>query len=215
MRRKWYRKVRRIRRNFDPVILGQTKAGFILAAALVAFWLVGTEAHAALDNPGSAENQYFKLEWSYDLAHGNGNFILGIKNPAEGNIYDNIKINAFRFNTLGRHITSIQEATGIPTTFYPPTIFEIANQHYNDIVVFPSVQFHADSQTHLQFNMTFQTTGVALLPTQICVSGYHTMVPALVMDFLTVQTIPEPTSVTNLFLGAVGAIAGLWRKAGL
>ena len=63
--------VRRWARTFRPVVLGQMRLGFVVAAAIVLMWQLGQSVKAA-ENPGSSENDYFRLEWDYNLGAGTG-----------------------------------------------------------------------------------------------------------------------------------------------
>jgi len=67
----------------DPVFLGQTKLSFLTAAILIALWSAGKDAHASIpDAIGSQENQYFKLDWAYDLNEGTGEFTFSLKDDS-------------------------------------------------------------------------------------------------------------------------------------
>jgi hypothetical protein len=222
MRRILRRKFRRLIRTIQPVVLGQTRIGFLLAAGLVGLWLAEKDAHATTQpqSSGSSENSYFKLEWDYDLAGGTGNFLFRIKDASANNPFTSFDINQLYFSTTGVDLSSIKGPGGTSCTIYKwQETGSDGRTIYHYPVAHAGIHIQADpaDQRTFQFDLTFPTTGVRLQDSFMGLGsavGYSpmTFLYPSPMNFVTIQSIPEPASIATLGLGAAAAAAGLRRK---
>ena len=211
-RRTWRRFTRKLRRWFDPVELGQTRGGLFLAAVIIAGWQLCAPVRAE-SSFGVSENDYFRLDWYYDLDAGWGTMgLMRICGWPYELILDDVS-----FVTGGAPFEWIKCDGN--DAFGPPTL--VGNQQgiplyeYDALGPFSLVP----SMSACRMFLRFDTENAALRETELRYQGYglsaggglgvpFTSDP---LPFVTIQTIPEPAAVATAALGAA-ALAALNRK---
>lgn len=192
-------------RAAEPVDLGQTRGGIVVAALLLVVWQVNTVAWSDVVNPGFSENDYFRLEWDYDLAAGAGTFIL---TPDDDPDILGIWLETAHFSTWGIPFDSIT-IDGQPAPF--------GFEHLGDDRYAYSLQSDMYFEDPLAVDVTFPVTKIRLLSTQFdydgmvsSVAGPFVMWPSS-MNFVSIQQIPQPAAVSLLGVGAAAAAAFMRR----
>ena len=207
-RRSWLRLARKLRKTLDPVNFGQTRAGLITVAILIAGWQLSTPARAELVR-GESENHYFRLEWAYELDYGYG--LLGLE--PNGGWPNSLLLDDVSFVTAGTPFEEMEyqgrQVFGPPT----PAGVEHGLQLYEYSLLNPFVLPAAMSACYI--SLRFDTTNVAVRETELNYQAYGAnsaggIVMPLLSDplpFVTVQTIPEPSAAAALTLAAIALTA--------
>lgn len=193
--------MRKILRYVQPVELGQTRGGFVVAAILIALWQLGGTALADPLNPGFSENQFFRLEWEYEISAGKGLWRI---TPDDDLDPDQNLLTAASFITKEIVFDSIT-LNGAPAPFgVTPLGDEIYRYSLtNDIVL----------DTVIELHVTYPQDNVGLCSTEFEYDGLLSAAlpktPFLpgAMNFVTIQQAPEPAAVSLLGIGAAAAAA--------
>jgi len=224
------RTARRFLRAYGPVETGQTKAGFVIAAVLVALWLVGRPIAAqATPITGSSEDQHIRVEWLYDLNDGYGVISLWTKTDSPDGL---MAIAMKKLNFATRGLTFSTMAGNLGTALDPPQFDGIQGGRavyryggmYDDICFpFVSAVFYSLTPEPLVAAVTFPKNGIEVFNTTL---GYEadiapiqsSMQPAGIfansLNFVSVQTIPEPPAAGLLVAGGAAIAASRRRKRG-
>lgn len=179
-----------------PLMLAKTRGGLVAAVGLLAAWQFSSSAAADVMNPGYSKNEYFRLDWYYDLPRGSGHFTISSE------AYPQMIVWQLEFMTLGVRFDTIHVA-GEPAPFRVTPVGD--DFEYS---LLPSMYFDRE----LRFDVTFPSTGVGLAESSLTSTMSAVVgpfVPRSSVDFVTIQTIPEPAAVSML---AVGAAALLTRR---
>jgi hypothetical protein len=227
---------RRIRRICQPVILGQRALGFWAAAILIFCWQgTRTLQAAALAPQGYSENDNIRLEWDYDLAAGTGTLWIHsveeilyfgkISLYTKGMTLDSITVTSNPENTYfaGPMDAGTEDGQNLHEYAYENPMAEdpfwrwypgfwglsavtaCFHQEWNN----PSVVYDYPAR----IDVTFPAEGVGLYESKLDYSGLLSGAPGLVfladqqIPFVSVEAIPEPSTVALLGLGAIGAAA--------
>lgn len=220
------RKIRRSLRTFQPLVLGQIPLGFFVAASLVLLWQAGTPLRAAT-NSGFSEDEYIRIDWEYDLADGTGSFSFSNVNT---NGYARF-VDFLSFDTAGVALDSItQDLTHYDPVcpgMYPgtPEFDDPApGGTENGLTLYShklrsghALALSSDTIWPVLFNVTFPTVGVELRETAIEYAGrlsgmYPLLIPQTNMDFVTIQSIPEPSAIASMGLGGAAGAARRRRR---
>lgn len=201
------RMTRKMLRGVQPVELGQSRGGFVVAAVLIAFWQLGGTAAADAVNPGFSENDFFRLEWEYDLSAGEGLWRI---TPDEDLSPINNLLTDASFYTQGVTFDTI-ELDGEPAPFGAIDVGDGTFKY--------SLMLSAFALDRLfEFRVTFPRQNVGLYSTEFQYEGLlSAAVPAPMpvigsMNFVTIQQIPEPAGVALLGVGAAAAGAYAGRR---
>ena len=111
-------RIARLHRAGNPVSLGQSRAGFVLAALLVASWQLSTPAQADVASQGSSYNEYFRIEWNYDMDHGLGVIRLA---PWGEHLWRERVLEHGRFITAGLPFSILDDGEFDHDVYGPPT----------------------------------------------------------------------------------------------
>ena len=195
MRRLWKQTIRKSRRLAQPIILGQIPLGFYLAAGILFFWQLSQPALAQVKT-GSSQNQYFRVEWMYDLGQGTGLITFH-------SLYPNrfIDLRDVRIQTVGVPLTNLRASTlfGIPSfrsyQSGQPDAFGRFNYNYLTLSAVPLQMFttpgwEVTSEISFEFPTQNVTTNNSLLYFCGSLSGMGQALSGN-MDFVSVQAIPE------------------------
>ena len=195
----------------QPVELGQTPLGFLLAALMVLLWQTGRPALADPVNPGFSENDYFRLEWDYDLPAGTGT--IRFTPDYEHGTYG-LLLETADFTTKGLLFNSITIG-GVPA---PYSVVPLGSDLYKYFLL-SDLQFAGP----LDIDVTFPGFGVEPYSTGLGYEGTATAsafpsplpIPPMTMNFVSIQTIPEPPAATALLavVAAAGVYAGRRRDS--
>lgn len=192
----------------------------LLLVSFVSLWLVTGRAIADPLASGQSENDDVLLTWDYSLDSGEGTFTFQTKpRVPESEI---LWLDELRFDTAGLDFDTI-ETSGVE--YGPYNIYVLSRivgvEGVRAIVQHEVFKWGWDSFTAsagLTFHVTFPTDGVQLRAEQFEYDGYTASgshgVPSPLsgeVDFVSIQTIPEPASVAGLALGAAGLL-GLRRR---
>lgn len=211
-------RIRRFVRSVRPIRVGQTSSGLVVAAALILLW--GLEQPVAAGTvTGSSENQYFRLNWEYDLEAGAGGLQLLPKDiPGADRLY----VDYAWFTTHGVRLWDGSHIRD--NDWYGPE--QVGTENGQSVYMYDRNGFYdltdpVTSAASFCF-MTFPKTGVTLVPGQLNLWGRVTALDGtgmssivasfepLVMDFVTVQAIPEPGTIA--LMGVAAAVAGAVGK---
>lgn len=192
---------RNFRQLLDPINLGQTRAGFIIAAIFVACWQLGQTALADASNPGYSENEYFRVDWDYNFAAGTGVIIFSTDDPD----LDIITLREADFLTHGARFNTIRiDGSGAPYTWRALVDEWYRYQLYHDI--------DFGLYDPLQLDVTFEAGALKPLPTDLTYCGtvasaapFPLVIPPSTMNFVTIQPIPEPPGAAALAAVAMAA----------
>jgi len=211
-----------LRKVCDPVELGQSRGGLVLAAVLIACWQLcaPVQAAPAPDASGFSENDYFRLEWDYDLDRGTGTIRFRALRDDGSWHYDDILLDHTQFTTRGLPFSSILGDAGQPL-FDPPTFAGMQGglPLYAYDLLAPYYLGHPDYP--MPIRVTYPTDGVELRATEFNFEGYRftlsgvagpgILIPPEPMAFVTIQPIPEPAAAAALAAGA-GALLATQRR---
>jgi len=213
--------VRRMMRICRPLHLGQVPAGFFLAAGLILLFQFARPAKAVTAS-GYSENDYFRIDWEYDLTAGTGILSLSTDHPE-----DYVNLDTFRFFTLGMTFTGITDRNGI-TQFADPSLtgqIDGKSLYQYDLKANNSIDIFGNSnRTPAKiFDLTFAPQSAELYATQVncagllsgfagLLSGANAVLMSTEMEFVSIQSIPEPATLVTLGVGAAMAAASLKRK---
>jgi MYXO-CTERM domain-containing protein len=204
-------RARRFISEYQPVGLGQTRTGYVLAAALVALWMVERPV-AAEAVWGANENQHIRIEWFYfwEPNHYESTVLFQLKDdPTDG--LRPLALREVRFYTLGLPFEQ-QWLSESWTLEGPYSVGVLGGQTlYEYTCLGPS----ATPVDHYALSAIgrWRSEGAGLFNTQasytIAVtpddgSGGGWSVNGT-LDFVSVQAIPEPPSAA---LGLFAAVAG-------
>ena len=117
-----------------PIQMAQTRRGLMLAALLILGWQSSQTVLAAVANPGFSENDFFRVEWDYDLANGVGQIRFRANSegmtvfftdywglgPGLEHNWSTIWIDVLEFRTYGVSFDSV--TAGNPGLFQNPTL---------------------------------------------------------------------------------------------
>jgi hypothetical protein len=196
-------------RALSPIDLGQTKPGLLAAAVLLGLWQLGATASARQTNPGHSENNYFRVDWDYDLAGGTGLIRITENLPFDPNtavfLFDQ-----FDFTTFGQKFDRI----GVVENF----------SRFREDPIGDDFRYSPDPYLHFINGLTvfveFPSEGLKLVETGLDYEGhgYYSqsttffpfVIPPSAMNFVSIRAIvPEPASALSLLLGAIvtGAVS--------
>jgi hypothetical protein len=203
-----------LRKACNPVALGQTRGGLVLAAVLIACWQLSVRT-LAQDAVGYSENDYFRLEWEYALDEGTGTIRLsGVGDW----LWRTGVVEHGRFTTAGVTFDSNLWHGHDEEVFGPPTYQgnEEGRPVYEYDLLNPLFLCYGDV---VQIDVTYPSEGVELRAAEFDYEGYTLSAPGPVIPippgevpFATVQTIPEPSACATLGLGAAAIAAVLRRR---
>jgi hypothetical protein len=218
MKKAWMRRLRRI---CQPMILGQRSLGFWMAAILIFCWQGTRTAQAALSPQGFSENDYFKLDWDYDLSAGTGIIWISSKLPQYPISPDFMEFSAMSLYTRGMTLNSIinNDDSGFNApvnigTENGKTLYEYAYAKPYPDNWLSAISFFKDffSEKKVQIEVTFPTAGVGLYDSKMDYSGqYFNSALGMVIlaeqqiPFVSVEMIPEPAAIALL---GIGGLAG-------
>lgn len=216
MSKKW---IRRFLVTCEPIGLGQTSSGFILAAVLVFLWLVARPIEAtAAPIVGYSEDQYLRIDWEWDLAAGRGTLSFTRKRDSDYYIHDFMQLGFItagldfdsRTGSLGDHFLPGQDIGEVGGR----SLFQQGFSPYDSTsaIAFPyALTAIAD--------VTFSSEGVEVFETDISYEAllFHEYNSSMrlasnTLDFVSIQTIPEPATAAGLLLGGAGAVAAMRRR---
>lgn len=209
--RRWLRLARKLRKTLNPVNVGQTRAGLVAVAVLIAGWQLSAPARAEIAS-GSSSNEYFRIEWLYDMDGGTGWMSL---ERADGHWWPEYLIDNARFVTAGRPFEEMSWEEY--EVFGPPVL--IGNEHgiplYEYRALAPiSVPDAYDDP--FEIKLRFDPENAELRATELrydayAMSGFGIPLPTTHLPFVTVQTIPEPAAAATLAIAAA-ALAATRRR---
>lgn len=214
-------RIRRLARKSRPVRLGQTPVGLIVAAALILLWGLERPAKAEFVR-GSSESEYFTLSWAYDLEASIGSIHL---RPKDDPGVRHISLQEASFTTRGVILNDPSYIFGLPW----PAPIDLGTENGRHILQYKlnqeDVWCPLASAIGLS-NFTFSGTQVELVPSKMVLAGDIVAGPfgglsgmsgivgtfgPLEMDFVSVQAIPEPSTIA-LAGAAAAAAASLKRR---
>jgi len=203
-----------------PVVLGQTKAGLAIAAVAILGWQLSGTARAQVPAQGSSENDYFRLEWEYDLTGGTALYRFVLSDDLD---QDKDSLWLFgQFDADGRAMDLLSRDSN--------------SQWYDDSGSFPASAFGflptgdygmkallgRYQGATAEVRVAFDPTDVELVQSEFEYCGaLSASIPMGApshtdfsdsMEFVTIQTIPEPNTIALLGLGAAGAAFGRRRE---
>ncbi len=187
-----------------PAALARTRPGLVAAAGLLAVWQLAAPAAAQVANPGYSENEYFRLDWYYDLPNGRGEFTLTNRNPQE---VIAVALDELEFWTFGMRFDDVRMNGG-----YSPLWRRQIGQDYLHYLSWPPILRVAHE---VEFEVWYPTVNVAVANTSIHYGGVASAIlgpitiPSSTIDFVTIQAVPDPAALSLL---AVGAAAMLTRR---
>jgi len=211
--------ISRSHRACNPVSLGQSRGGFILAALLVACWQLSAPAQADVASEGFSCRGFLRLEWDYSLGSGTGTIRLL---PWGLDDYFTPVLEHGRFTTAGLTFDSVEDDCWYSDIYGPPTyVGEEEGRSLFEYDFTDAVGLGSDNLSGVAIAVTFPTQGVELRATEFEYEGYWLSgTPGLVhrippgdMPFVTIQTIPEPAAAVSLGLAAA-ALAATRRRQG-
>ncbi len=214
---KMKRFVTELRNACDPVALGQTRGGLVLAAVLITCWQLSATAYAQSAS-GYSENDYFRLEWEYALDEGTGTIrMIGVGEWAS---WRTGVLEHGRFTTAGVTFDSILWSWGgFDDEPYGPPIYQgyEEGRPVFEYDLLNPISFVDGSG--VQIDLTYPTEGLELRATEFAYEGYTLSaggpvipIPPGEVPFATIQTIPEPSACATLGLGAAALAAALRRR---
>ncbi|MFQ5805456.1 MAG: hypothetical protein ACE5I3_03290 [Phycisphaerae bacterium] len=204
-----------LRNAYDPVTLGQTRGGVVLAAVLVACWQLSAPARAQVPPNGYSINDYSLLEWHYSLDDGTGT--IRLRNWDDWPSHDLILEQA-RFTTAGVTFDSILDGHG-NELFGPPTYVGDENgRPLFEYDLLDPITLEGLNDP-LEIEVTYPGQGVELRATGFgyegrlsAVFGPILPIPPASMPFVTIQTIPEPPVLATLGLGTAALVTAQRRR---
>jgi hypothetical protein len=215
-RRTWLRLARKLRKTFNPVNLGQTRGGLIVVAVLIAGWQLSAPVRAEIAS-GSSSNEYFRIEWWYDMDDGMGWMSLG---PAPDHWWRDYIIDNAHFVTAGRPFEEMSwEGNEV---FNPPTL--VGNDHGLPLYEYRALAplfISGDTGFPNIIDLRFNPENAELRATTLRYDayprspwgGFGLPLPTTQLPFVPIQTIPEPAAVATMALAAA-ALAATRRRNG-
>jgi len=211
---KMKRLVTKLGKLCNPVALGQTRGGLVLAAVLIACWQLSART-LAQDAVGYSENDYFRLEWEYALDEGTGTIRLSGAGQwlGRGGVLEH-----GRFTTAGVTFDSNLWHGHDEEVFGPPTYQgnEEGRPVFEYDLLNPVLLCYGNV---VQIDVTYPSEGMELRAAEFEYEGYRLSafgpvipIPPGEVPFASVQTIPEPSACATLGLGAVALAAVLRRR---
>ena len=200
-------------RTLRPIKFGQTRGGLLTAALLLAAWQLADTASARQANPGFSQNDFFRVDWDYDLAAGTG--LINIRSRFRyGERTTIVLLDDFDFMTFDQDFDSIH----VRDSFTQFRVDPVGNdfQYSPD----PYLAFINEAT----IDVTFPTQGIELLDTGLDFGGhgyyaYSTsffpfVMPPSSMNFVSIKAVvPEPSGAASLLLGAIVAGAVTRRRS--
>ena len=173
------------RRIIHPIQMAQTRGGLVLAVALILCWQSSQTVLAAVANPGFSENDFFRLEWDYDLANGTGQIRFRPNIDGMGEFFADywglspelehrssfIQLDMVEFRSYGIPFDSVTMG-GNPTlidTPGEPTIYQ-----YREDGASPNSYFFADSfggYSEMVIDVTFPMENIGLVDSSLGYGG--------------------------------------------
>lgn len=230
-----YCRLRRLARRIGPIRFGQTSAGLLVAAALILLWGLERPAVAVpLAATGSNENEFFVLEWNYDLDGGVGSLIVTPKTivPSPGSDPAPVRLWGMEFLTRGAMLMT--EPSGARnylgrggrmvdgTPIFTHRLLDRETWEGIGLSGIATFGFRffgtavASSAMGVPLPVRLATTQMVCQPyTYDSRDGSYTWYPESSLEFVTVEAVPEPATIALAGLGAaaVGAVAGRRRGA--
>ena len=185
--------------TFQPIELGQTKIGFVLAAAMVVLWLFAAPARAAQQVViGSSQDEFLRVDWEYDLDHGRG--LLFFSRSYEHPHLVLANLHSLNFLTVNASLGSIRG----PIDIAERAVFDIGD----DLQVH-SYGFFGSAVIPALVTFTFPTERIGVSDAQISYAGEVEpwgWYQEGMLDFVSVRAIPEPpTAATAALMSAAAA----------
>lgn len=212
-RSKLMRSAAGLARALSPIDLGQTKPGLLAAAVLLGLWQLGSTASARQTNPGHSENNYFRVDWDYDLAGGTGIISISENLPFRPNTVFFL-LDQFDFTTFGQEFDRISVWNNFSRFRVDPIggDFRYSPDPYLDFI------------NGLTFSVEFPSEGLELVETGLDYEGhgyysnstsfFSFLISPSSMNFVSIRAIvPEPSGAASLFLGAIVAGAVSRRRS--
>jgi hypothetical protein len=200
-----------------PVELGQTRYAFYVSAILIALWLLTRPATAEAGYiRGSSEDQYLRAEWMYNLEEGYGFLSLKGKTPVSGDPMT-VGLRGLSFQTRGIPFTTVGGGIGgilpspelIPVPGSPPLYGYSTLASVASAVCLPSVALFTFPRQGISLYQTTLEYTAHLAPT--CSGAIPVAMFSDVLSFVSVQTIPEPSTAVTA-VGAAALVVGTgWR----
>ena len=175
------------RRIVHPIQMAQTRGGLMLAAALILCWQSSQTVLAAVVNPGFSENDFFRLEWDYDLVNGTGQIRFGVNVDGMGNFFADylnlddagrfkelhVMLTALEFRTYGVPFDSVASASS--RLFRNPTLINAPGdppvyQYRKESAIGDSI-FGYGSFSEEVFDVTFPTENIGLAESSLVCGG--------------------------------------------
>jgi hypothetical protein len=184
-----------------PVALGRTRSGVLAAAVMLATWQLATPAAAQVANPGYSENEYFRLDWYYDLPNVWGEFTITKKHWPETFA---VSLDEFTFRTFGMRFDYIR-MNGGSSPFR-------RNQVGPDYEYSLGYSDRVRVANEVEFEVWYPRVDVGVADTSVDYGGVASsvlgplVIPSSSMDFVTVQAIPAPAGAATLLLGAAALL---------
>lgn len=205
---------RRLISSYRPVRLGQTRTGYVLAAALVALWMLERPALAAtVSEQGASENQHIRIDWWYYWERGDcgwGGFVVSLKDEATDGLRP-VALRKVEFCTLGLPFEQLWASELGPHEPCPIGVLD-GQTLYRYSFVLPVTD--PGGRCCLSASGPLRSEGVGLFNTQASYSVDVTPADGSggvwsvdgTLEFVSVQTIPEPSPAAFGLLAAVASI---------
>ena len=197
---------RRWARSLRPIKFGQTRGGICAAALLVAAWQLAAPAAARQENPGYSENDFFRLDWEYDLSGGYGKITITNLHPNTSFLL----LTPLEFTTFGLEFDEILIDRNTGRFDVEPIGNDFRYSLRGDLYVGPLLG------NVRNIDVTFPSVGVGLQSTYLDYAGTGSathgpfIIPPSSMNFVSIKAVvPEPSGAASLLLGAIvaGAVA--------
>lgn len=197
--------------SLRPIDLGRTRGGIFVAMLLLAVWQLAATASARRQNPDYSENDFFRLDWSYDLSGGAGKIAITNNDPQNISF---MSLNQLDFMTFGLEFDEIK-IYGNSGWFEVEPIGDDFRYSlkYNLHIGFPL-------DNVVVIDVAFPSVGVDLESTALDYAGTGSathgpfIIPPSSMSFVTIKAmVPEPSGAASLFMGAMLAAAAVRRRS--
>ena len=170
---------------------------WITLGILVFLWQASRPVMADIENPGYSENEFFRLDWEYDLEAGTGWFSITPTNDQYPRDF-----------LLLQYVDFV---SGAPFDTYLDGHYPIT---YDVEPVGDGYRYTANNVRHwLEYRkneVTFPTTEITLRESTFEFAGFTSAgmgaipIPPSAMNFVTIDAVPEPAAATMLGAGLVG-----------
>ena len=209
---------RRFVRSHRPVRLGQSRTGFLLAAALVFLWYCERPAQAAvMTESGFTQDEYLRVEWEYNLEAGTGLLrLLPMPNSPDRRLST---LHRADFESFGVAFDDIRA----DDAFYSQPIlvgFESGHARYRYELI-NQIGLSQNWSQPTTIALAFPPQGTVLYSTDFEYSGLAVdtlsalpMLPVLraaLSSFVSIRSMPEPTTGILALAGGAAALAGARR----